>query len=104
MVGVSALLAEAQAAGLKVRTVGDRRVVRGPRKAEAWATALLAHKPEVVAMLADARPAARRSLLSLVPLSEIYVTLPGDEWLADGFYHMRRRVQKPHQEENDDER
>ena len=93
MVGVSALLAEAQAAGLKVRTDGDRLVVRGPRKAESLAKALLARKGEVVALLADARPAAvRRSALSQIPLSEIYVTLPGDEWLADGFYHMRRRA------------
>lgn len=94
MVGLSTLLAEAQAAGLKVRTDGDRLVVRGPRTAEALAKALLARKGEVVAMLAATRPpAAHRSALPSVPLSEIFVTLPGDEALADSWYVLRRRAQ-----------
>jgi hypothetical protein len=46
------LLAEARAAGLKVKAEGTRLVVRGPREAEPVAKRLLAHKAEVMAALA----------------------------------------------------
>jgi hypothetical protein len=47
------LLHEAREAGLEVRADGDRLVVRGPRSAEALARTLLAHKAELLTMLAD---------------------------------------------------
>lgn len=46
-----ALLQAADAAGLTVNVDGDRLVIRGPRRCEAQAKALLAHKEEVVAHL-----------------------------------------------------
>ena len=46
-----ALLQAADAAGLTVNVNGDRLVIRGPRRCEAQAKALLAHKQEVVAHL-----------------------------------------------------
>lgn len=49
---VTALLTEAQHAGLEVRSDGARLVVRGPRSAEPLARRLLARKPEVLARLA----------------------------------------------------
>lgn len=50
---VSAVLAEARAAGLEVRTEGERLVVRGPRTLEPLAQQLLAHKPVVMALLVE---------------------------------------------------
>ena len=49
MVGVTALLAEAQHAGLTLHNDGERLVIRGPRKAEDVAKALLAHKATIPA-------------------------------------------------------
>jgi hypothetical protein len=49
------LLDEARAAGLSVAIDGDKLVVRGPRLAEPVARRLLAHKSEVMAVLASAR-------------------------------------------------
>lgn len=48
------LLGEAYAAGLTVIANGDKLVVRGPRRAEPIARKLLAHKSEVMAVLASA--------------------------------------------------
>jgi hypothetical protein len=45
------LLREAEAAGLSVEVVGDKLVVRGPKRAEAVALRLLAHKPDVIKAL-----------------------------------------------------
>ena len=45
------LLAEASAAGLRIRRDRDRLVVRGPRDAEALARKLLEHKVDVFAAL-----------------------------------------------------
>jgi hypothetical protein len=50
---VSAVLAEARSAGLQVRAVADRLIVRGPRAQEALAQRLLAQKPVVLALLAQ---------------------------------------------------
>ena len=49
MVGIVPLLAEARAAGLRLRTDGERLVIRGPRVAEPIAKALLAHKATIPA-------------------------------------------------------
>ncbi len=49
---VVSLLAEARAAGLGVRLVDGRLIVRGPRSREALAERLLARKGEVLAALA----------------------------------------------------
>jgi len=46
------LLEEARAAGLSVRTEGDRLHIRGPRRAEAVAHRLIAHKALVLEALA----------------------------------------------------
>lgn len=46
------LLHEAAAAGLTVRADGDTLVIRGPKRAEAVARLLLAHKPDVMSALA----------------------------------------------------
>ncbi len=53
MVGVAPVLAEARTIGLEVRVEADRLVVRGPRQHEAIARQLLAHKPAVIALLAE---------------------------------------------------
>ena len=47
------MVAEARQAGLDVRADQDRLVVRGPRRHEALADQLLAHKAEVLALLAS---------------------------------------------------
>src|SRR5712691_6671642 len=54
---VTALLQEAQAAGLRVAAEGDRLTVRGPKAAEPVARRVLAHKPAVMAALAFGRQA-----------------------------------------------
>jgi len=46
------LLREARAVGLAVRAEGDRLVIRGPRQAEPVARKLLAHKYDVLPLLA----------------------------------------------------
>lgn len=45
------LIDEARAAGLTVTALGNRLLIRGPRRAEAIAQRLLAHKAEVLAAL-----------------------------------------------------
>jgi len=49
-----ALLRRAQEVGLRVEPMGDRLVVRGPKRAEAVVELLAAHKAEVLAALAPA--------------------------------------------------
>ena len=49
MAGVATLLAEARSAGLKLRTDGEKLIIRGPRVAEPIANALLAHRPTIPA-------------------------------------------------------
>ena len=49
-----ALLRRAQEVGLRVEPMGDRLVVRGPKRAEAVVDLLAAHKAEVLAALAPA--------------------------------------------------
>ncbi len=90
--GGVALLDEARAAGLTVRADGDRLVVRGPRRCAALARSILDHKPDVMALLAFPIHKPRRVALSPVPLVEMYPVKPGDEWLADPWYALRRRV------------
>jgi hypothetical protein len=51
------LLHEARAAGLMVTVEGGRLRVRGPRRADALARALLAHKEAVLRWLSEPRPA-----------------------------------------------
>src|SRR5271170_6073935 len=46
------LLRDARAAGLSVRTEGERLVIRGPRRAEPVVHVLIAHKPDIMAALA----------------------------------------------------
>jgi hypothetical protein len=53
MVGVVPVLDQARTVGLEVRVEADRLVVRGPRRHEAIARQLLAHKPAVLALLAE---------------------------------------------------
>ena len=105
--GGVALLAVARAAGLTVRAAGDKLIIRGPRRCDALARSILAHKADVMAAL-EARPAGgaparyiafpvhrpQRVALSPVPLIELYPTRPGDEWLADRFYQLRRRARE----------
>jgi hypothetical protein len=50
------VLAQARAAGLEVHAEGDTLVIRGPASADALARAVLAHKPEVLALLAAVDP------------------------------------------------
>ena len=91
---VVALLADLKKLGVEFDVDRDRlrwRAPKGMMTAECL-TALRHNKAEVIALLAP-RPAHRfPSAIALRPLSEIYVTLPGDEWLADHFYYMRRRA------------
>ena len=94
------LLSDASAAGLTIRVDGDRLVIRGPRSSDATARALLAHKPEVIAVLTTSPncPGARtfqhrpHPALSPDPLTALYPVPPGEEWLADSWYALRRRV------------
>jgi len=46
------LLQEARASGLTVQAMGDKLVIRGPRRMGDLAQRLLAHKPDVMAALA----------------------------------------------------
>ncbi len=89
-----ALLAEAHATGLTVRADGGMLVVRGPRRCAALARSLLEHKPDVMALLAFPIHKPQRIALSPVPLTEIYPVQAGDEWLADSWYALRRRVKE----------
>ena len=52
MDSVSTLVAEARAEGLEVARVGDRLVVRGPKRLESLALELLQHKAEILGLLA----------------------------------------------------
>lgn len=52
MDSVTTLLAEAQAAGLKVKAEGNKLVIRGPKVAEPLALKLIEHKVEVLRLLA----------------------------------------------------
>jgi hypothetical protein len=66
MGGIIGLLDRARAAGLSITTDGDRIIVCGPRRADALARELIAHKVEVMAELAalalvEAAPAATPS-------------------------------------------
>jgi hypothetical protein len=47
------LLRQAGAAGLAVTAEGDKRVIRGPKRAELVARLLIQHKPKVLAALAS---------------------------------------------------
>src|SRR5262252_3650959 len=49
-----ALLHRAQEVGLRVEPIGDKLLVRGPKRAEAVVELLAAHKAEVLAALAPA--------------------------------------------------
>src|SRR5262245_24084320 len=49
-----ALLRRAQEVGLRVEPIGDKLLVRGPKRAEAVVDLLAAHKAEVLAALAPA--------------------------------------------------
>ena len=49
-----ALLRRAQEVGLRVEPIGDKLLVRGPKRAEAVVELLAAHKAEVMAALAPA--------------------------------------------------
>ena len=53
MEGVATVLDQARTVGLEVRVEADRLVVRGPRRHEAIARQLLAHKPAVITLLAE---------------------------------------------------
>ncbi len=79
--------------GVVVEARGDRLHLTAPKPPPPEVLdALRRHKAEVMPLLAP-RPAHKfPSAIAPRPLSEIYVTLPGDEWLADGFYYMRRRA------------
>lgn len=73
MDGVTALLTEAQAAGLRVRAEGDRLVIRGPKRAEPLALKLIEHKAEVLRLLA---PAPLRPALDFKTLVEVLGLYP----------------------------
>ncbi len=99
MDGVTGILAEAAEAGLAVCVDGGKLIVRGPRRHEALARELLARKPEVIAFLSEPLAAERfhhklPNKIAPRPLTEIYPVPPGDEWLADPFYSMRRRARR----------
>ena len=49
-----ALLRRAQEVGLRVEPIGDKLLVRGPKRAEAVVELLAAHKAEVLAAIAPA--------------------------------------------------
>ncbi len=56
------LLQAADAVGLTVNVEGDKLVVRGPRRCEAQAIALLDHKEDVLSYLAEHADAPRPTL------------------------------------------
>lgn len=62
------LLADAQAAGLRVETAGKQVVVRGPKRLEPLARQLLDHKPTVTVAL-SLPESARVAILHLHPAS-----------------------------------
>src|SRR6266545_3634468 len=64
------LLHEACAAGLEVRADGDRLVVRGPSSAEALALKLLAHKADLLQVLA-ALPQEATKAQNTTPAADI---------------------------------
>lgn len=56
MDSLTALLAEAQAAGLRVQAEGERLVIRGPKRAEPIALKLIEHKAEVLRLMVPEPP------------------------------------------------
>ena len=63
-----ALLHRAQEAGLRIEPMGDKLLVRGPKRAEAVVRLLAEHKAEVLTVLAAT--ARENKLLAPTPLSE----------------------------------
>ena len=55
-----ALLHRAQEAGLRVEPIGDKLLVRGPKRAEAVVKLLASHKAEVLAALAPGASTSER--------------------------------------------
>jgi hypothetical protein len=55
-----ALLRRAQEVGLRVEPIGDKLLVRGPKRAEAVVELLAAHKAEVLAALAPGTSTSKR--------------------------------------------
>ena len=78
--------------GVVVEARGDRLHLTAPKPPPPEVLdALRRHKAEVMPLLAPRRAHKFPSAIALKPLSEIYVTLPGDEWLADPGYALRGR-------------
>lgn len=65
---VTTLLTQARAAGLMVRTDGERLIVRGPKQQSHLATVLLNHKAEVLALLSTDEQAILNRMAALRPL------------------------------------
>jgi hypothetical protein len=74
------LLTQAAEAGLRVTADGDRLIVRGPRKAEPIAKALLEHKAEIMALLSDPdrEPAVEEGLVPWMLWEWRRISIP--EW------------------------
>ena len=70
---VADLLADAEAAGLRIAVEGETLRIRGPRAGAPIAHQLAAHKPAVIALLTDTREEAIRQRMALfrrqVPIS-----------------------------------
>lgn len=79
MVGLAALLDEARRAGLRLAPAGDRLVIRGPKKADRLARALLEYKVEVLALLRR-EAAVTCGTATLTVVDRVH---PGWEWLLD---------------------
>ena len=90
----AALIAELSGRGIELTITGDRVRWRAPKGAMTgeMIEALRLHKSAVLALLAFPAHKPRRPALSPVPLTEVYPTRPGDEWLADSWYAMRHRT------------
>ena len=95
MVGIATMLAEARADGLDVGVDGDRLVVRGPRRCEARAKALLARKAEVMAAMAAQRwgdaAHAVEWFLSSDPPAEPFTLKPAIQIINPATYWQRLR-------------
>jgi hypothetical protein len=65
------LYKEALAAGLEVRADGEHLVVRGPRRLSHLARELLAHKPEILAILAQSGTSASQDACATINDAEV---------------------------------
>jgi hypothetical protein len=93
----AAALARAHAAGLALAVAGDRIHWRGPRPPEDLLAELLAHKPELLALLAESeRPAIADALLAAAERGAAAVAAgPADDIEAAEAEAIRAEADEP---------